>query len=463
MAGLDSLNVVTKSVYCGGPAVSLGAWLMPSRASRKRRSLTTSVSPVGGDGDPRTGEGGVVGRLQFSGPLGASCVSVPPWPQLDGRTVFGTFRGRTAVALACRALGLGPGDEVLVPAYNCGTEVDALLCAGVTPVAFRVSGQCENDLNDLTARKTSRTRAVYVIHYFGWEQPLEELRRWCNQHGFWLIEDCALALFSSGPSGNIGRVGDAAIYSLPKSLGLAHGGLLSLRFAPAERLPRLKSSGVGVLLDEIRCSARDSIYRTLESVGLYGTLASVRARRRCHPLSDAGLNSLPDMPASYYFQPGEDAGRACHPRTLAIASFLPWKDIVRARRENYSRLAAAFEGHANMQTLFPALPAGVCPLSMPLLVPERDSCAQRLQAQGIAAIPWWAGFHRGLFDWDGFPEACALKRRMVSVPVHQNLEEHQIDSMAAIVADTLNRNGLAGGTTPEDRWTGLSSQPVQHR
>ena len=105
-----------------------------------------------------------------------------------------THRGRTAVALACGMLGLAAGHEVLFPSYHCGTELDALLHAGVTPVAYRVTRQCEIDLDDLISRKTDRTRAVYLIHYFGWEQPMERLRRWCDEQGLLLIEDCALAL-----------------------------------------------------------------------------------------------------------------------------------------------------------------------------------------------------------------------------------------------------------------------------
>ena len=64
------------------------------------------------------------------------------------------------MALACRLLGLEAGDEVLVPAYNCGTEIDALVYAGVKPVGYNVTRQCRIDLGDLMARKTDRTRAV---------------------------------------------------------------------------------------------------------------------------------------------------------------------------------------------------------------------------------------------------------------------------------------------------------------
>ena len=127
-------------------------------------------------------------------------ILIRSWPQLPRSLGDWHLRGRSAVALACRLFGIGPGHEVLVPAYNCGTELDALLHSGAQVVGYQVSRKCEIDLEDLIGRRSARTRAVYFIHYFGWEQPMEELRRWCDDQGLLLIEDCALALFSKGSS-----------------------------------------------------------------------------------------------------------------------------------------------------------------------------------------------------------------------------------------------------------------------
>ena len=120
VARVDPFNMVRDFLFCGGPSVGLKVWLRTQRLNSE---------------------------------------AFGTWPQLEDRTVIGTHRGRTAVALACHMLGLGAGHEVLVPSYHCGTELDALLHAGVTPVAYRVTRHCEIDLEDLIARKTDRTRA----------------------------------------------------------------------------------------------------------------------------------------------------------------------------------------------------------------------------------------------------------------------------------------------------------------
>lgn len=390
--------MVKNTLYCGGPSVGLGDWFWPRK------------SPLG---------------------FGDS------WPQLIGRTVIGTHRGRTAVALACRLLGLGKGHEVLVPAYNCGTEIDALLYAGVTPVGYRVSQQCDIDLADLMARKTSRTRAVYLIHYFGWEQPMAQLRSWCDEHGLLLIEDCALALFSSGQSGGIGRTGDAAIFSLPKSLGFVYGGLLSLSARPKTEALCLKPSKSATWFKEIRQSAKSITFRNLEHLGVYSMLVSARHRRRLGRTNSSESEGLEDMPDGYYFNPALDADRVLHPKAEAILESVTWQEIVRVRRDNYLRLASALESIDGVRLLFPQLPPGVCPLSLPLLISSRNQCARNLQAKGIAAFPWWAGFHRDGLDWTQFPESCWLKHNVLTVPIYHGMGERSLDAMAKSIVEVL--------------------------
>lgn len=398
MARLDSLNLVKTTLYCGGPTVGPTAWLKPGNGSTK---LADS------------------------------------WPQLKDRLVFGTYRGRSAIALACRLLGIGAGHEVLVPAYNCGTELDALLHSGARVVGYPVSTKCEIDLQDLISRKTRDTRAVYLIHYFGWQHPMEKIRQWCDAEGLLLIEDCALALFSPGQTSGIGRTGDAAIFSLPKTLGFRHGGLLSLSPVHGVEVPLLEKSGFAVLLKEIRHAAQAKVFRSMGELGIYGALLATRRRLQPKRLESIEDERHPRMPDSYQFNPAVDANRSLHPRAEAVASSLEWEEIVRVRRSNYLSLAVELVGIGGCQMLYSHLPKGVCPLSLPLLVPNRDHCVEILQSRGISAYPWWAGFHLGTLDWSGFPDACWLKRNLLTVPIYQGLNERDFRWLTATVAYAL--------------------------
>lgn len=396
--------------------------------------------------------GGPTLRLRdwFRGGASAA-IAADAWPQLRGRTVIGTYRGRTAIALACRLLGIGPGHEVLVPAYNCGTEIDALLQSGARVVGYRVSQQCEVDVEDLKARRSNRTRAVYLIHYFGWEQPMGELRRWCDDQGLLLIEDCALSLFSDGTTGAIGRMGDASIFSLPKTLGFHHGGLLSMPAPLTVELPHLKPAGLRVLVREIRNSTRATAFRGLESLGLYGTALSLRRSPlwKFRPLdadaSAGGGGARPDIPRDYYFDAEADADRTIHSQVWLASTAFSADDLIRRRRSNYLRLAGELQELDGAKLLYADLPDGICPLCLPVVVANRDAYVALLQAKGIAAPPWWAGFHRNGIDWTQFPEACWLKHNILTLPIHQGMDDRHLSYVAKAFVQALQSTEIIHG------------------
>jgi dTDP-4-amino-4,6-dideoxygalactose transaminase len=336
---------------------------------------------------------------------------------------------------------MAQGDEVLVPAYNCGTEIDALVHSGLTPVGYRITRQCEIDFEDLISKRTSRTKCVYLIHYFGWEQPMIELKSWCDRYGLLLIEDCALALFSGGHSGGIGRIGDAAIYSLSKSLGFVHGGLLSLAAIPGGGQLPLLPSVRATRLREIRKSVGMVARWRLNDLNIYKLLVSLhRGHRSTRVDLDIG-DEFPDIPPDYYFKPSLDLDRALDPVAETILNSVMWEQVVQERRENYLFLANALGEVGGITRLLQELPEGTCPLSLPLLVPNRGHVVRFLQNKGVAAYPWWAGFHQHSLEWHRFPDACSLKQNLVTIPVYQGLVKQQLCWLVNTVIAAVNRSG----------------------
>lgn len=162
----------------------------------------------------------------------------------DGKNVHFTYLGRSAIWQAVGMLGLSDGDEVLVPSYNCGSELDPLFHRGLRVIPYRILCSAEIDFDDLRRRATHRTRAVYVTHFFGFPQRLEPVLRFCRERQLFLIEDCAIALFSYDSGGFLGRTGDVAIFSLRKTLPLSDGGAIivnnpCLRRADCQEQPPL--------------------------------------------------------------------------------------------------------------------------------------------------------------------------------------------------------------------------------
>jgi dTDP-4-amino-4,6-dideoxygalactose transaminase len=175
----------------------------------------------------------------------------------------GVANGTDALVLALDALGVGPGDEVICPAFTFYATAEAIVRRGATPVFCDIDPQTLNlDPDDAAARATKRTRAVVPVHLFGRPAPLAELA----QLGVPIVEDAAQAFGAAG----VAQTGIASTFSFfpTKNLfGLGDGGLVAAtdrNVAERVRLLRLHGSrdkvdfelvGYNSRLDELQAAA----------------------------------------------------------------------------------------------------------------------------------------------------------------------------------------------------------------
>ena len=151
------------------------------------------------------------GWLSVWPPLPPAVHIRPPIPRLPFPLEAPTCRlfGRVPHALhvGVRQLGLGPGDEVLAPAYHHGAEIEALRQAGIVCRWYDAHGNLEPDEDELDALMSERVRSLYLVHYLGFPQDAARWRRWCDDRGLLLIEDATQAWLSvrDGASGRLGR------------------------------------------------------------------------------------------------------------------------------------------------------------------------------------------------------------------------------------------------------------------
>jgi len=110
-------------------------------------------------------------------------------------------RGRQCVWHGVRVLGLGEGDEVLVPAYHSGAEVTALVAAGIACRFYDGTELLEPDEAELAGLAGPRTRALYLTHFLGFPQDAARWRRWCGERGLLLLEDAAHAWLAEADGG----------------------------------------------------------------------------------------------------------------------------------------------------------------------------------------------------------------------------------------------------------------------
>lgn len=344
---------------------------------------------------------------------------LPVLSQAADRSVVFTHSGRSAIYLAARLWGLSEKDEVLVPSYNCGSEISPLMATGACVSMYRVSAKAEIDIADLCRRITRRTRLVYVIHYFGRPTDLTELAQLCRARHIKLLEDCALSLFS----GTTGRVGDAAIFSFYKTLPAGRGGALVLREADLADLPALDAARP---LD----AARDTL--SLFFKWAKAGRAPLPFRHRPAHVSCAlgpGGPPLPDIPGDYYWRGG--LARRAARATVGAVRRVDVANVVRKRRKNYQLLHRLLSRTREISMLWDDVLENpeTCPLGLPILVRNKMRWCDELNAAGIAISPWWRGCHSGL-NWAEFPEALDLKARLLVLPVHQQLDAKHMQYIA---------------------------------
>ncbi len=147
--------------------------------------------------------------------------------------------GRNALRLALQALGVGPGDEVLLQAFTCVSVPGPVLWVGAKPVYVDIDPVTFTmDPDDLRRKITPRTRAVIIQHTFGLPGDVDALVQIAREHNLAVIEDCAHALGSTYRGRMVGTCGDAAIFSFgrDKVISSVFGGALVL--APHVSMPQ---------------------------------------------------------------------------------------------------------------------------------------------------------------------------------------------------------------------------------
>lgn len=326
-----------------------------------------------------------------------------------GLPVALTASGRTATLGGLRALGLPAGATVLMPAWHCGSEVDAVLAAGGRPVLYRLERDMQADLDHLSKLMTTHAPwAIYVTHYFGHAQSVRRIRALCERHGARLIEDLALGLLSQDRSGApLGGVGDMTVFSLVKTLCVPDGGALWLRD------PSLR-----------RAFPAPGIMRDLRSLARQFK----RRRHRTGPLKDrfAGtpMAALDRWNDSAGIDPASPLQAATRP-TRALLSVMDCATILAAHRRSYAALWEAFSEHPTARPVLPPLPDGACPAYFPLWVEDPDRASAALARAGVESVRFWRRFHPWV-DLSCHPEIRSLKRRTLRLPVHPGVDAEAI-------------------------------------
>jgi perosamine synthetase len=294
--------------------------------------------------------------------------------------------GTAALHLAILALGLEPGDEVLVPAYTFPATANVVALAGLRPVLVDVDAATMNlDLERVAAAVGPRTRAVLAVHLFGRPLDWQALEAAVPEHVV-LIEDAAGALGArrqGRPCGSLGIMG-------------------CLSFHPR----KIVTTGEGGAV----------------TTGDADLAESIRSMRH-HGWSGA------DMPA-----PGVNYRLADVLCALGIPQLRRLDELLAAR----TRIAAAYEERLEGVVETPSADEGDVHgwQAYVVRVDRRDELLSALRAGGIEAQIGTYALHRlGAYsDQGSFPGADAAYERALALPFHSRLTEAELDRVAAALS-----------------------------
>ena len=133
--------------------------------------------------------------------------------------------GTVALELALHALGVGPGDEVIVPSRTFIASASAVVAVGARPRCADIDRDSGNLTPEtIAAAITERTRAVVVVHLGGWPADVDAIRELCSSHGIAVVEDCAQAHGARLRGRAVGSLGHVAAFSFCQDKIMTTGG-----------------------------------------------------------------------------------------------------------------------------------------------------------------------------------------------------------------------------------------------
>lgn len=142
---------------------------------------------------------------------------------------IGVTSGTTALYTAMAALEIGPGDEVILPAWTWYADYDAVVLCGALPVFVEIDESLGMDPNELEAKITPRTKAIVPSHLQGGLADMDPILEIARKHNIRVVEDCAQCCGGRYKGKYVGSIGDIGInsFQLSKTITAGEGGCVT--------------------------------------------------------------------------------------------------------------------------------------------------------------------------------------------------------------------------------------------
>ena len=319
----------------------------------------------------------------------------------------------TALHLALATLDIGPGDEVIVPAFTWVSTANVVLYCGATPVFADVDPATFNlDVEDALRRVTSRTKAVIPVHLFGLCADIDALRTALPDH-VRIVEDAACAAGAAYKGRPAGGLGDFACFSFHprKSITTGEGGMLTTNDpALAEKAEKLRNHGASVSEEVRHNGPRPYLLPDFNLLGFNYRMTDLQGA--------VGLVQLGKLDG---FIAERARAAAAYRDALSGLNWLRCPD-------------EPMDG----QHAWQAFVTYVDPEGAPM---ARNDIMERLEARGIATRPGthavhMLGYYRERFGLnpDDYPGARGCDRHSMAIPLHNRMTN---DDYAYVIDNLL--------------------------
>jgi dTDP-4-amino-4,6-dideoxygalactose transaminase len=318
-----------------------------------------------------------------------------------------------ALHLAYLAAGVGPGDEVVVPAMTFAATAAAAIYCGAKPVFADILGPHDLSLDpaDVEAKLTERTKAVCVVHFAGYPAPVRELRELCDARGIALIEDAAHAPDADVDGRMLGTWGLAGAFSFFSNKVLACG------------------EGGMVATDD---DAVASLARSLRSQGMTsGSWSRFTGRTDSYDAVGLGFNYRLDEPRA----------------ALLLSRLRRLESDVARRRELTRAYRAKLSRVPGVSVPYPdsAVDHSTCYV-MPIVVDDesrRDGVRRHVRERhGVQTSLFYPAIHeftayRERFGTVSLPRSEHIARAEITVPLFPEMDEPTQDRVVGALAEAL--------------------------
>lgn len=339
----------------------------------------------------------------------------------------------TALHLILAGLGVGEGDEVIVPAFTWVSTANAVVYCGATPVLADVDPTTFNvDLDDVIRRVTPRTRAVVVVHLFGLCVDVDDLRSRLPDDVA-IVEDAACAAGASlrgRPAGSLGVAG-AFSFHPRKTITTGEGGMVTTSDVDlASRIEVLRNHGASVSEEQRHLGPRPHVLPDFDVLGFNYRMTDLQGAVGLVQLGRLdGFVAERHRLATNYVTALEDLDWIVPPPGLPATE---------------NGVGVDDESVHGLQ----AFVTRILPDRSPL---TRDALMDALQQAGIATRPGTHAVHRlgyyrdrFVFAADDYPGARDSELDSMALPLHNRMTEHDVDRVVSAIRDATAAAGARG-------------------